>query len=355
MTPQPLAAARVAARRGAARASRLAAACAGPHAVAAGPVNVVAAEHLRRADRGPDAGGRPRRMGRQDRRVLRAAGSASTLACGPTSRGAYNPTLHARRRGRRPPGAAPRLGGGASARRPPRSPSRRSPIRRRGVLIPIEPVPTGRRRRRPRRRRRRRPAPTVPRPRRSAGADGRAAGRAPRAARAAADRVPAGCVPRRAAGASRCGGASGRRSPARSSGPTVAGAGRAAVGHEPARRCSAPARSTLGWVTTNARGRFLYTPPAGPSRAVTFAFADSVAVRTASVAIRVVPRITLRFTRAGVDQRPRRGRAARARPSSSSSRRSARCGTRSRPRGSSAARRHVRRSAAQAARAASAS
>ncbi len=55
----------------------------------------------------------------------------------------------------------------------------------------------------------------------------------------------------------------------------------------------------LGWVRANLRGRFLYTPPAGPSRALTFAFADSAAVRTASVAIRVVPRITLRFTRAG--------------------------------------------------------
>ncbi len=59
------------------------------------------------------------------------------------------------------------------------------------------------------------------------------------------------------------------------------------------------APETLGWVRANLRGRFHYTPPAGPSRAVTFAFADSAAVRTASVAIRVVPRITLRFTRAG--------------------------------------------------------
>jgi len=59
------------------------------------------------------------------------------------------------------------------------------------------------------------------------------------------------------------------------------------------------APETLGWVRANLRGRFLYTPPAGPSRAVTFAFADSAAVRTASVAIRVVPRITLRVTRAG--------------------------------------------------------
>jgi hypothetical protein len=62
---------------------------------------------------------------------------------------------------------------------------------------------------------------------------------------------------------------------------------------------SGAAPETLGWVRTNVRGRFLYLPPTGPSRAVTFAFADSAAVRTASVAIRVVPRITLRFTRAG--------------------------------------------------------
>jgi hypothetical protein len=61
----------------------------------------------------------------------------------------------------------------------------------------------------------------------------------------------------------------------------------------------AAAPETLGWARTNARGRFLFMPPTGPSRTVTFAFADSVAVRTASVAIRVVPRITLRFTRAG--------------------------------------------------------
>ena len=57
---------------------------------------------------------------------------------------------------------------------------------------------------------------------------------------------------------------------------------------------------TLGWVRTNAHGRFVYTPPAGASRAVSFTFADSAAVRTASVAIRVVPRIALRFSRAGV-------------------------------------------------------
>ena len=59
------------------------------------------------------------------------------------------------------------------------------------------------------------------------------------------------------------------------------------------------APETLDWASTNARGRFLYAPPSGPSRAITFAFADAVAIRTASVAIRVVPRITLRFTRAG--------------------------------------------------------
>ncbi len=57
---------------------------------------------------------------------------------------------------------------------------------------------------------------------------------------------------------------------------------------------------TLGWVTTNALGRFAYTPPPGASRALTFAFADSAALRTSQVTIRVRPRITLRFTRGGL-------------------------------------------------------
>ena len=59
----------------------------------------------------------------------------------------------------------------------------------------------------------------------------------------------------------------------------------------------------LGEVTTNSRGGFIYTPAAGASRAITFAFADTLALRTATVTLSVIPAITVRVTRAGVSGR----------------------------------------------------
>jgi hypothetical protein len=55
---------------------------------------------------------------------------------------------------------------------------------------------------------------------------------------------------------------------------------------------AAPVR--LGTVSTDARGGFRYTPATGPSRTVTFSYTDAVTVRTASVTVRVIPRISLR-------------------------------------------------------------
>jgi hypothetical protein len=52
---------------------------------------------------------------------------------------------------------------------------------------------------------------------------------------------------------------------------------------------------TLGDVTTDASGRFTYLPAAGVSRSVTFTLQG----RSASVSIRVVPRVTLHYTRTG--------------------------------------------------------
>jgi hypothetical protein len=51
----------------------------------------------------------------------------------------------------------------------------------------------------------------------------------------------------------------------------------------------------LGAVATDTAGAFTYTPPAGPSRAITFGFGD----RYASVTIRVVPRVTVTVSRGG--------------------------------------------------------
>jgi hypothetical protein len=52
---------------------------------------------------------------------------------------------------------------------------------------------------------------------------------------------------------------------------------------------------TLGEVTTDASGRFTYMPATGFSRSLTFAYRG----RTATVSIRVIPRVTLRYARSG--------------------------------------------------------
>ena len=60
-------------------------------------------------------------------------------------------------------------------------------------------------------------------------------------------------------------------------------------------RASGAMALPLGHVTTDGAGRFAYLPPAGPSRTLTFTSGES----TGAVTVHVVPRITVRVTRAG--------------------------------------------------------
>ena len=60
-------------------------------------------------------------------------------------------------------------------------------------------------------------------------------------------------------------------------------------------RASGAMALPLGHVTTDGAGRFAYLSPAGPSRTLTFTSGES----TGAVTVHVVPRITVRVTRAG--------------------------------------------------------
>ena len=248
-----------------------------------------AAEHRRGARRGPDAVRRRRALGRHDREVL-APLAALRLRPVDRHRRRRQPVVRPRGRGHRPPGPAACVRGGDRRHGHRRLRSRRRRWRRGRRRLPRRP-PT--------------PTPTAtasPVPTVHAGA---AAGRSrrprsrwwhPREAWFR-DGLPVATV------------AWGERPPItgtlrRPDGRPVSGA-RLGVTSRLSMRGAVPVAH--GSVRTNTRGRFSFTPAAGPSRTFAFAFGDSAV----TVELRVRPRITLRVLARRRRQGARGGRAVR--------------------------------------------